>query len=432
MTAIFPRYDEDKVREYLDQDEGDPPPIFVGHQTILRDVFDIAIRKAGRPKVTRILQGAPGAGKSSLLAEMQKKWTGEDGKPRVVTLLSTDLMDNPAIGVKAVLNAAAMEQTRWIDILKDRIRRLRGVGAGPGGVSMQFSGGTVPKTLYEITDRYPSMKGSGPIIVAVDETQRFEPDRNTPQARFLQSVHDSSSGLSLTLVLAGLSDTVDVARAMHLTRGRNVHEVKPLKEFQARYFMRELALHFGLDTSRHRQHIGTLANLCDGWPRHLRQAGVALAEETRRVNGDMDRMDWATLRSRTWTLRQAFYNDQFNTPLQQAHRLVAAVMSDIPEAKDRKTNRPNRARVLDIIDQHRDHDNSRSHSWRLPEGFTTERLLNILIHQGALYQDCDGLIHSPIPSFRSWLIDAGEEPEGSGSITDIQPDGGESDDIPSP
>ncbi len=87
---------------------------------------------------------------------------------------------------------------------------------------------------------------------------------------------------------------------------------------------------------------------------------------------------------------------------------------------------------LNANDQYRDHDSSRSHSWRLPEGITTERLLDILIHQGALYQDGNGLIHSPIPSFRSYLIDAGEERGGPGPTPDIQPDGGEPDDMSSP
>ena len=70
----------DRIIEYLRQGEGAPPPVFVGHDTILTDVLTTAKDSAGKPKMTRIVQGAPGAGKSSLLHEMQKLWLGTDEK----------------------------------------------------------------------------------------------------------------------------------------------------------------------------------------------------------------------------------------------------------------------------------------------------------------------------------------------------------------
>ncbi len=238
----------------------------------------------------------------------------------------------------------------------------------------------------------------------------FAGNQTALEALFLQEIHDGSSGLPLILVLAGLSDTEAKARDMHLTRGQKVHEAKPLTEAEARDFMRRLALWFGLDTSLHNPHLEALADICDGWPRHLRFAGVSLANEALCVDGDMHRMDWPGMRKKAWSLRQEYYRGQCSTDMKETRRLVAAVMKDIPGSEEGKAAGLDRVDVLDLIDLHRDHDGSRSNGWRLPESMTSRKFLNILIHQGALYEDRSGYIHSPIPSFRAYLIERGDHP----------------------
>ncbi len=56
--------DVERIREYLRQGEGAPPPVFVGRDAILADILKASRESAGQPKMTRIVQGAPGAGKS--------------------------------------------------------------------------------------------------------------------------------------------------------------------------------------------------------------------------------------------------------------------------------------------------------------------------------------------------------------------------------
>ena len=403
----------DRITEYLDQDEGDPPPVFVGHDTILDDILDTATRKAGRPKVTRIVQGAPGAGKSSLLHEMQKLWLGTDEKPRVVVLSSTHLLHDPRIGVGAVLDAWTMEKTKWKRTLADRSRRVSGFGVGPGGLSVRFSDERIPGTLREVASAYPATEHSVPLIVAVDEAQRFGRDQTSPEALFLQDIHDGSSGLPLLLVLAGLSDTAEKARGMHLTRGRKIHEVEPLTQAQARDFLCGLALYFGLDTASHTPRLEALADICDGWPRHLRYAGVSLAEETLRVDGNMHRMDWPAMRRMTWTLRQEYYSDQNSSSMKQADILTARVMAGLRDGM--------RTRHVEklIEDSLADRPGQ-----RLPEGKSALWFLNHLIHQGALYRAPDDGVHAPIPSFRSYLIEWGSEPDQTPARDVTEPDSG--------
>ncbi len=392
--------DRARIQEYLRQGEKAPPPIFVGHDGILKDILVTARESAGRPGKTRVVQGAPGAGKSSLLHWMQKRWTEKEGMPRVVALSSTDIMDEPAVGVGAVLDAWGMDEAKWRRTLTERLKRLSGFGIGPDGLSMEFSDAEVPKTLRMVANVDPKRKQAGPIIVAVDEAQRLSRGQTAPEARFLQSIHDGTSGLAISLVLAGLSDTDARADEMHLTRGRTVHEVRPLTEFQARDFMRRLALWFGLDTSRHNPQLESLADICDGWPRHLHYAGVSLAEEALRVDGDMDRMDWPAMQDKACTLRQKYYEDQSRGMMQDADILVAKVMAGLRDGmKFRELQAFVEGAVADRPGQ------------RLPKGMDSEDFLNELIHKGALYRNAAGRVHSPIPSFQSFLIDQGRQPE---------------------
>ncbi len=402
----------DRIREFLDQDEGDPPPVFVGRGTILDDILDTAVRKAGRPKVTRILQGAPGAGKTSLLAEMQKRWMGKDGTPRVVTLSSTDIVNDTAAGVGAVLDAWTMDGASWKRAVMDRLTGLNAIGIGPGGLSIGFSDTDIPKTLRMLARKHPARQGSVPIIVAVDEAQRFAGSPHSPEAGFLQEVHDGSTGLPLTLVLAGLSDTHDKVRKMQLTRSMNVHEAGRLKMAEAKDFMERLGQHFGLDISHHIPRLDDLADVCDGWPRHLHYAGVALAEAALKTDGDMERMDWTCMMDETKGMRQIYYRDQYSPQMRKSRSLTAAVMRNIPSRKSGKGKTG--VSEVDVLNSiHRHHCADGPVEWMLPKGMDNEDFLAHLVHQGAIYIDSDGRIHSPIPSFRSYLIEAGA---GGGQI----------------
>ncbi len=415
-----------RVREFLQQGEGAPPPEFVGRETILEDILKTSMEQAGRPKVTRIVQGAPGAGKTSLLHEMQRRWTGGNGTPRVVTLSSTDITDDTAVGVGAVLDAWTMNGKSWKRAVTDRLKRVNTISAGPGSLSVGFSDAEVPETLRKVARKHPARESSVPIIVAVDEAQRFAGDRTTPEARFLQAIHDGTTGLPLTLVLAGLSDTHDRAREMHLTRGIAVREIGGLEAREPETFMERLGQHFGLDISRQISRLHDLADICDGWPRHLHHAGVALAEAALKVDGDLDRIDWSWVMDETKGMRHIYYENQYSPEMRQARSLVSAVMRDIPSRSEGTATRPDLADVLISIARiRRTGDSPQDIPWHLPRDMDIHGFLDHLIHQGALYDDGRGSVHSPIPSFRTYLIEAGAEPKPGPDVR--KNDGGDDD-----
>ena len=67
-----------ELESFLVQTEGAPPPVFVGREGVIGDIALAAGQawkgtgsgRRGMAKATRIVQGAPGAGKSSILNEI--------------------------------------------------------------------------------------------------------------------------------------------------------------------------------------------------------------------------------------------------------------------------------------------------------------------------------------------------------------------------
>ncbi len=415
--------DHARIRDFLRQGEGAPPPVFVGRDAILEDILTTAKESAGQPKMTRIVQGAPGAGKTSLLHEMQRRWTGEDGTPRVVTVSSEAVSHDTSSVTQAVVAAGTSSQDGWRRILRERIRRLTSVGAAVAGYGLtaEFDVYEQAKLLSTAIRQGQEKAWETHVIVAVDEAQALEGDRHSVAACFLREIHNAVTRLPLTLVLAGLSDTASRARGMNLTRDTFVHETEPLAAAEARDFMGRMAQHFGLSISRHNARLNELAALCEGWPRHLHHAGESLAEAALNVHGDMDRIDWTDVGDETWRRRQKYYRKQYSPQMRRSRSLTATVMRDIPvrEAEECGTDLSD----VDVLNRiQKACQETGPVEWRLPKGMDAEDFLDHLVHKGAISISDDGTVHSPIPSFRSFLIEAGT---GLHPKPDTRKDGGD-------
>ena len=255
-----------------------------------------------------------------------------------------------------------------------------------------------PQNLHALADRFAPAKWQAPVIVAVDEAQRLSGPKHAQYAMFLQGIHDASADLPLSLVLAGLGDTRDAAHEMDLTRGTTIHEIDGLGATR-----RDRDADAGLlPAFRHRPPTATrrvldaLAAPCEGWPRHLHFATQALAEEALRREGDLGRVDWDRIGTEAEESRTRYYQHQQSTAMREADGLTAAVLSRLtPDTK--------LSGALGLIeglavDQP---------GHRLPEGMTAKGFYTHLVHRGALQERADRTIHSPIPSFRTYLVRAG-------------------------
>ena len=98
--------------------------------------------------------------------------------------------------------------------------------------------------------------------------------------------------------------------------------------------------------------------------------------------------------------RQKHYDEQSSTMMQDADILTARVMCGLRDGM--------RFRDLQGLVENNAVD---CPGQRLPTGVDSAMFLNDLIHQGALYRNPQGRVHSPIPSFRAFLIEQGRQPD---------------------
>ncbi len=404
-------FDEEGIRDFLASGEGAPPPVFVGRETVLSDIERAGSHawkgpdatRHGEPKATRIIQGAPGAGKSSILAELVKRSgerAGAHGQSRVVTVGSRQVVESPEEVIRMIGAAGGMPPERWRDV-SGRLALGAEAMLGYAETELSWTAGSrpAPPHLSGLTERFPASRWRAPVIVAVDEAQRFRGDASTPHALFLQGIHDADTGLPLTLVLAGLGDTRERARTMELTRGLEIHEVGGLGENDRNDLMRRFCRHFGMAPGGHEVRLDALARQTEGWPRHLHFAMQALAGEALRHGGDLGHVDWDRIGTEAAESRVRYYRGQQSAEMAGSARLLATVMLALEPVMTLGD-------VRDLI-WRLERNREESLQWRLPKGMDVDDFASHLVRQGAFQTQVDGTVACPIPSFRTHLVRAG-------------------------
>ncbi len=386
------------------------PPVFVGRQVLLDEILTIArmtgAEGVGIPGNTTVIQGAPGSGKSSVLSELEIR-APRAINARVVNIANTDLEQNIPDVTRAIAFAASRDNAQWFDIWSQ---------SGPEWLQRlpQMKGFNIPRyeSLIDLQRYRPASTWTAPVIVAVDEAQRFPENKSAPYAQFMQEIHDAKGvRLPLTLVLAGLGDTQSVIRSMGLTHGLRPH---PLGCFDAEE-LDELTgawcAHFGITVGAQRDRIDRLMSPTDGWPRHVHWAQQALAEAllVPGVDGDADRItDWTTVHHRSDQLRHGYYQTQFSDVMVSSRKLVGRVMLDMANAQ-RDGDGLTFDQVVDVVEIYNGYEPGSA--WRVPEKESKQSYVTHLIHCGALQRrsmdPSDHVLTCPIPSFQSYIIAQG-------------------------
>ena len=354
--------------------------------------------------------GAPGAGKSSILAELEKRLGREErayGAPRILNLNSADIA-----GPEGVLRPLAelVNPDGAGDFLA-QYQQTRNVCGDIGLLGVSVSGRVETSTIRDTP--VPGLQAftrwvragsvnrdlAGPVIIAIDEAQLFSQREDSPLARLFQSLHDGTSGLPLTLVLAGLGDTERMASEMGLTRVTKVHGIGRFGAIEVRELMPGFCGHFGISIGSCHERLLDLADPAEGWPRHLHciQEVLGRALLADGVDGRLDQIeDWETVQENSLRLRDMYYRKQSSKAMVSSQPLVGAIMESIREGAW-----PDE--VKSKIESHL----GTEHGWRLPQAMNVEQYYDHLIHQGALQERDDGTAYCPIPSFRQYLIRMG-------------------------
>ncbi|MCY4274651.1 MAG: ATP-binding protein [Gammaproteobacteria bacterium] len=413
------------LRQFIDEGEKRAPPVFVGRDDILDDILSISKRswkpgawfREGNHGIagnTRIVHGAPGAGKSSVLRKL-RDWEMTPSvalglsriKPRVL-LLNSALIARPLDILKPL--ASLICKRKAPDFVERYERSLSlGVNLGNAGITMQRQTRSYQNpSLTGIVDFQhwidflPKLSRlKSPVIIAIDEAQRFNHDASSPVAQVLQALHDNAWNLPLTLVLAGLGDTLDKSRKMQLTGGTKLHEVGCLSFKQKQQVMQGFCQTFGINAEGFENRLVTYAEPSEDWPRHLHFAQAILGQELLKNHGDIRALDWILLDEEFRKSRIRYYQSQQSNPMRSLLSLMATVMEQF------KTD----MKLEDIKELIEGNVKSQA-GFDLENSLLEGRrdayeLIRHLVHQGALQEAESGIFYSPIPSFRSFLIEQG-------------------------
>ncbi len=410
MTTGFQR---DEIQDFIQKGEKSPPPVFVGREDILSDIETVARRSwqpgraYGMPGSTRVLQGAPGSGKSSLLGELvsrnfsasrkgRDRGVREAGiKPRVLVFSSDSLIDNLPSVVAAIAAAGSMSSSQWTGHV-GRFFNTLNFSIDVVGLSLAWTGSSVapPVQFMDLPEVLPPKKWRTPVILAIDEAQRLDGGSDSPATRFLRRIHDASAGLPLALVVAGLGDTLDRIGRMGLTRPGRRHEIGALTAEQGQDLVFGFCHRFGLDVSGHRQRLFDLVAPAEGWPRHLHHALQALGAGAVAADGNLNRIDWKAVGTAAARARLHYYRTQRSAIMRGSHGLVSAVMRQLDDGM--------RDSDLETVIENAVQDRP---GFRLPGGMDSSAFRQHLMHQGAIEMREDESYFAPIPSFRGFLVD---------------------------
>ena len=389
------------LREFARTRDRRLTPFFVGRAAVLDDIewtCGQALRdyRSGRrtEDATRLIQGAPGAGKTAILGFLEDKWNARrrDG-------------DRTA---PVAVRLAGQQLASWDDLF------LHMEGKLPAGPLARFFGRfrnhlTVKLNLpfLEISGTSEGTSASvddftAPVCLMVDEVQSLKSDGtgnvHDDVKEIFSVLHLGTHGLPVVPVLAGLAYSRDRLREAGLSRlpSGAVHTLPALSPVEACRSVELFLDHFRVrgeaaDRERWSERIATDSQ---GWPQHLHTALNELAAALAEREGDLACLDVGTVRAAMRERREEYYHSRLSPACRRSIGLLGTVSGKMrPDGESPGS-------VIRLIQRcHRDDEPE----WSLPEDMTAAGFYDEMLRVGIL-QDDDGIVSHPIPSFRAWLV----------------------------
>lgn len=306
------------LREFVGAQDRATPPIFVGRREIIdRIVDDVASCRSNTDAArcyTLAIQGAPGAGKTSLLSEIRQRLDGENGSVgplSVVSLEWNELSDKVRVA-SAFINAYNGRYSRTRE--EKTTTTTRKIGYKGTGVERQTtvsentlaqqiqSKGSLWSTILENL----SIKTENPVfLLLVDESQNIQGDTADPNGKntIVSNLHAgfrATEGLRIVPVFAGLPDTEFVLASRGISRLSGESSIYlgcltrgETEELVDRWMRHEL---FGFENLFSDADIQRVAKMIavasEGWPRHsntyLRVLGRSILNRSTNNNLNVD------------------------------------------------------------------------------------------------------------------------------------------------
>lgn len=369
-------FDNELAQKVLDLGDRDTALFFAGRGEEIRR-FESALRASALKEeaVFRIYQGAPGCGKTSLLAHLREQ--PPDGV-LFVRIEERHLAGSDAL--KARIEKVAVDEGPFYARIGSEAARAIGEGLrlkGTGERLDAFIGAMTAKRVKTV-------------VVHMDEAQLIGP----PEQPGLLALHRDGLGIPTVCLLAGLSHTARnlgeiggisrLASDAIVNMGAMAHD----ECVESTGMMLEELNVDGTDAEKSRM-TEMVAGLSRGWPHHLCGAQRALCKDLIRTNGVLKDANTRRVKSESEQNRHSYYSGRFDHPVLSEHPpLTAAIIKKVNE------RRPASLLALKRLCQETLEETT---GLAAPGEYA-----DALIEKGAVSITMDGGCEIPIPSLADW------------------------------
>ncbi|MCY4151321.1 MAG: ATP-binding protein [Aestuariivita sp.] len=406
------------LQKFSELQERDEAMFFAGRAAYITHIQQackdaVTKQQANQPitSATRLFYGAPGAGKTSLLHEIEKRAVNGDLgtiQPIIVTLPSCHLLKSEEgivlhIAKKfekdAVFRTTATSETAFtagiLDLLKGMARR-------------EHIQNPPRATFDNLEDIYRRGNLQRPILLCVDEIQNIKPAAD----EMLGLLHQGNHGLPIIPVYAGLGNSLNMLMNHGVSRPVSgyIHSVGALANDEAQECVSSMLKAFNVDcTGVKEDWPAILAECSDCWPQHLHNGMRALAKELIRpdVNGVLRCVSLTNVSDTERAFRNKAYSWRISEVLARTKRLAGCVMQQVTA---RSCDFDGVESIVLTLDQQAPQD-PKQKSASLPEDMSATDYVNHMIHYGLLQEFTSGetnnVVTCPIPSLATYVMQRG-------------------------
>lgn len=342
-----------------------------------------------------IYQGAPGCGKTSLVAHLQRQ------SPDGVLFVRVDEEHLASMSaLKGLVGKAAVGKNPFYAKVGSgavkavgEMTRAKGAGERVG----DFIEALVARRIKAV-------------VLHRDEAQSIGPSEQPG----LAVLHRDGLGIPTICLLTGLGHTdINLGNATGITRPSrnsilNMGEMSKAECGQSTRMMLDALDVTGTDDEEGRMaHV--VAEMTDGWPHHLNGAQHALCEALIEVDGRLQEVDIERVSRQSDENRRAYY----------LGRLTNSVLADNPQFSALLVARADETRPSSVaaLRQLCREERERSIWTDLP---APDKLASALIEKGAVTITMDGRCEVPIPSMAKWAASMADHHPASAPPTDWQ------------
>ena len=457
QTPVSQTPDLEGLREFATKTGRVDPPAFVGRTKIIENfVRDLRTRTRewryrpkGKPRegekknawkgawksATWLFQGAPGAGKTALISQLEPLTV-----PKKTWLTRTRLA--LALG-KNTERPVQVCQINNLNILEDMWELQKKIAGTwiPGaekemearrmlemGVSLEVAHGKeqTEKTLMSWEDVVKKVTGNPgeypPMLMMMDEAQAI----NHKAGKQLLWLHQGNDGLPIVPVFGGLAWTrkhfKSITPVLSRIDGNRAITLEALPEEDCREAVHRFFEKYQIIASPQAKEkwAQAIADDCMGWPQHLHFSlqGMALALIAPDVDGNLDRADLEKARQYAEEQRNDYYSDRLDSKELERKDILVAHGAKACNP-DRTTTPFALAKVIHEASEKAGGAGTMSAS-ALPEGMSATQFVDVMERAGILHEyrpvskttgkPLPLQVKIPIPSFRTYLLDILESP----------------------